>query len=192
VTLTQLEHLAVALAAASLLLVLASGGIVVVRLRRRWRSRHSMLRKMVGRPLTRVPVSGLSERLISTVASPAWWHVQRDRQAMWRSVTAARRAVSVAARADAPVGDLPVLVRQLRQAATGVDAALRASGGERRVTRAVTADRIRIEDAANDIRAAALASLAAMRVDVQPVVSAISVEVAALAAGIQAARSAGL
>jgi len=107
---------------------------------------------------------------------------------MWRSVAAAQRAVSVAARADAPVGDLPTLARQLKHAANGVDAALRASIGERRVPRDVTADRTHIVSAAADIRVAALASLQAMRVDVQPVVSAISVEVAALTAGIQAAR----
>lgn len=93
-------------------------------------------------------------------------------------------------RADAPVGDLPLLARQLQKAATGVDAALRASGGDRRLMRDVTADRLRIEAAAADIRDAAMASLGALRGDVQPVVSAISVEVAALAAGIQAARSA--
>ena len=188
-TLTQLGQLAVDLAAVSLLLVFAGAVVVAVRFRRRWRSRQTAFRWLFRRPLACLPVSGLSEGLLSTVASPAWWHVQRDRHAMWRSVAAARRAVSVAAQAHAPVGELPMLIRQLSQAATGVDAALRASGGGRAQTRAAHADRIHIEKAADDIRAAALASLAAMRVDVQPVVSAISVEVAALTAGIQAARS---
>lgn len=82
-----------------------------------------------------------------------------------------------------------MLTRQLQKAAVGVDAALRASGGERRIARDATADRLRIEEAAADIRSAAVASLGALRADVQPVVSAISVEVTALAAGIQAARS---
>ena len=82
-----------------------------------------------------------------------------------------------------------MLTRQLQKAAVGVDAALRASGGERRFARDATADRLRIEEAAADIRSAAVASLGALRADVQPVVSAISVEVTALAAGIQAARS---
>jgi hypothetical protein len=191
VTLSQLEHLMVALAATCMLLVIAGMAMVGVRLRRRWRRRHNILLQLVQRSLDRVGRSGLGRGLVRTVASPAWWQVQRDRQAMWRSVTAARHAVSVAARADAPVGELPALVRQLRQAAVGVDAALRASGGERRLARAVAADRIRIEAAAADIRAAAVASLGAMRADVQQVASAVSVEVAALAAGVQAARSAG-
>jgi hypothetical protein len=189
VTLTQVEHVAVVLAVASLLGVSIWIGLVVVRLRRRWRRRQTLLQRIVQRPLAFIPVSRVSESVTSTVGSPSWWVVQRDRHRMWRSVAAARRAVSVAARADAPVGDLPVLTRQLQQAAVGVDAALRASGGERRLTREATADRVRIERAASDIHAAAMASLGAMRPDVQPVVSAISVEVTALAAGIQAARS---
>jgi hypothetical protein len=174
----------------SLLLVMAWLGVAAVRLRRRWRRRRSTFDLLVRRPLKSVPVSRMSNGVINSVASPSWWVVQRDRRDMWRSVVAARRAVSVATRADAPVGDLPALARQLQKAAAGVDAALRASGGDRRLMRDVTADRRRIEAAAADIRTAAMASLGAIRGDVQPVVSAISVEVAALAAGIQAARSA--
>jgi hypothetical protein len=108
----------------------------------------------------------MSNGVINSVASPSWWVVQRDRRDMWRSVVAARRAVSVATRADAPVGDLPALARQLQKAAAGVDAALRASGGDRRLMRDVTADRRRIEAAAADIRTAAMASLGAIRGDV--------------------------
>jgi len=188
-TLTQSEHLAVLLAAASLFVVIGALGLGVVRWRRRWRSRRSMLRRMVRQPLAMLPVSRVGEGLVNTMGSPAWWLVQRDRHAMWREVAAARRAVAVATRADAPVGDLPLLTRQLRDAAAGLDAQLRAGGGETRVAREVAADRIRIQEAAADIRASALASLGATRVEVQPVVSAISIEVAALAAGIQAARS---
>jgi hypothetical protein len=111
---------------------------------------------------------------------------------MWRSVAAANQAVSMAVRADAPVGDLPSLVRQLQQAAGGVDAALRASGGQRRLARDAEADRVRIEAAAADIRAAALSSLDAMREGIHPLVSAIAVERDALAAGANAARGASL
>lgn len=181
--------MAVILAVASLLLVSVWIGVAAVRLRRKWRRRQTLLQRIVRQPLAFVPVSRVSEGVTSTVASPSWWLVQRDRRSMWRSVATARRAVAVASRANAPVGDLPVLTRQLQKAAVGVDAALRASGGERRIARDVTADRIRIEEAAADIRSAAVASLGAIRADVQPVVSAISIEVTALAAGIQAARS---
>lgn len=165
-------------------------GLTAVRLRKRWRRRRSTFDLFVRRPLAAVPVSRVTDGVVSTVASPSWWVVQRDRRDMWRAVVTARRAVAVAVRANAPVGDLPVLGRQLQKAANGVDAALRASGGDRRLMRDVTADRLRIEQAAADIRLAAMSSLGAMRGDVQPVVAAISVEVAALAAGIQAARSA--
>ncbi|HET6908110.1 MAG TPA: hypothetical protein VFH54_02135 [Mycobacteriales bacterium] len=188
-TLTQAEHLAVLLAAASLFVAMGALGLAVVRWRRRWRSRRSMLRRLVRQPLSLLPLSRMSEGFITTMGSPSWWLVQRDRHAMWRDVAAARRAVAVATRAEAPVGDLPLLTRQLRDAAAGVDAQLRASSGELRVAREVEMDRVRIQKAAADIRASALASLGATRVDVQPVVSAISVEVAALAAGVQAARS---
>ena len=171
-------------------MVMAWLGVAAVRLRKRWRRRRSTFDFFVRRPLAAVPVSRVTDGVTSTVASPSWWIVQRDRRDMWRSVVTARRAVAVAERADAPVGDLPALARQLQKAANGVDAALRASGGDRRLMREVTADRRRIEQAAADIRVAAMSSLGAMRGDLQPVVSAISVEVAALAAGIQAARSA--
>lgn len=183
--------MAVVLAVTSFLVVSVWIGLAAVRLRRRWRRRQTLLHRFVQRPLAFIPVSRVGENVTSTVGSPSWWIVQRDRHSMWRSVASARRAVSVAARADAPVGDLPILTRQLQQAAVGVDAALRASGGARRLTREATADRVRIEQAAAEIHAAAMASLGAMRADVQPVVSAISVEVTALAAGIQAARSTG-
>lgn len=181
--------MAVVFAVGSLLLVSIWIGVAAVRLRRKWRRRQTLLQRIVRQPLAFVPVSRVSEGVTSTIASPSWWLVQRDRRSMWRSVATARRAVSVASRANAPVGDLPVLTRQLQRAAAGVDAALRAGSSERRIAREVTADRMRIEAAAAEIRSAAVASLGVMRVDVQPVVSAISVEVAALAAGIQAARS---
>jgi len=178
-SLTDVEHLAVALVAVALLAALAFVAVLGVRLRNRWRRRRRLT----------LPLSGVTESLAGTVGSPAWWFVQRDRHTMWRSVASAQRAVTVAARADAPLGDLPLLMRQLRKAATGVDAALRASGDGRRAPRHLTQDRLRIETAAAEIRAAAIASLEVARVDVQPVVSAVAVEVAALSAGIQAARS---
>lgn len=188
-TLTDAEHLAVLLAVAMFLAMVGGAAFLAVRVRKRWRSRRGLFSAVLPRRLANIPLPRVSDSVANTVGSTHWWVVQRDRHAMWRSVAAARRAVSIAARADAPVGELPLLTRQLQQAASGVDAALRASGGEHRLSRAVRADRLRIEAAAADIRAAAFASLEATRQGVQPVVSAIAVEITALAAGIQSVRS---
>ena len=185
-TLANVEHLVVLLLSITLLALLGVGAWVLVRLRRRWRRRRE---RAYAASVLRVPLRRATESLCSTLGSPSWWLVQRDRHGMWRSVATARRAVSIAERAGAPVGELPQLTRRLQHAAKGVDAALRASSGERRITRELCADRSRIEAAAIDIRAAAVASLDAMRVGVEPVISAIAVETAALAAGVESARS---
>jgi hypothetical protein len=104
-------------------------------------------------------------------------------------VESADNAVRVADRSDVAVGELPVLASQLRSAAEGVDAVLSAgilSGPLRQEDRA---DCERIEAAAADIRDAALSLLrAAARADADPLVSAVRIEVAALEAGVRAAR----
>jgi len=124
----------------------------------------------------------------ATVGSPVWWAVQHDRHRMWREVTAAEHAVRVAQEAGAPVGDLPDLTRQLSGAARGVDAVLRASGHTPAVRRDVAAERERIEAAAADVHRAAVDSIkATVDTDTDPLVSAIRVEVAALAAGVRSA-----
>jgi hypothetical protein len=195
-TLTDVVEAAGLMAVAIMLAILGGCAVVAFRLRRRWRrSRYALFGALFARVLPRyahVRAPGLTDSFVSAAASPAWWLAQRDRHSMRRSVTAARRAVSVATRADAPVGDLPSLLRQLEQAAGGVDAALRASAGQRRLAREANVDRLRVEAAAADIRAAAVMSLDSMRVDVQPLVSAIGVETDALAAGVRAAQGASL
>jgi hypothetical protein len=116
----------------------------------------------------------------------SWWVVQRERHRLWRSVTAADRAVSSAVDADAPVGDLPALVRRLRRGAGTVDAALRACGS----TADVAAQRAQVTemvDAADQVRRAALDSLTAVA---QPAVSgladAVRIELAAVRHGLAA------
>jgi hypothetical protein len=188
-TLAFVEEVAGLLILATMVAILGTCVVVTLRLRRRWRRRNGLV-GVVFSSLGHLPAASLTAGAVSTVASPAWWMVQRDRHAMRRSVVGARRAVSVAVRAKAPVGDLPSLVRQLQQAADDVDAALQASGGHRRLARDANTDRLRIEAAAADIRAAAISSLDAMRVGVQPLVSAIAVEADALAAGVSVARGA--
>jgi hypothetical protein len=82
-----------------------------------------------------------------------------------------------------------MLARQLRSAAERVDTLLRADvlfGSVRRENRA---DCERIEALAADIHGAAVSSLRdASHADAEPLVSAVRIEVAALAAGVRAAR----
>lgn len=109
---------------------------------------------------------------------------------MWRAVTGAEYAVGVAVRSDAAVGDLPELARRLRAAATGVDAVLRASGGQEALRAQDRADCDRIVSAASDLRDAALSSLRVdSHADTETIVSAVRLEVAALAAGFRAAQN---
>lgn len=122
------------------------------------------------------------------VASPAWWGLARRRHAMWRAVSSAEQAVETARREGAPVGDLPGLAGRLRAAAVGVDAVLRASAGARSLTRDADVERARIEAAAHEVHQAAVDSLRLVApVDAEPVLSAVRLEVTALAAGVRAA-----
>src|SRR5436190_12110865 len=126
----------------------------------------------------------------ATVASPGWWVAQRDRQRMWRSVSSAEHAVRVAQRSGAPVGDMPSLTRQLRSAASGVDAVLRASARDRSLRNETSAQLTHIEAAAADLQSAALHSLRMVAgPETDDVVSAARIEVEALAAGLRAARA---
>ena len=133
---------------------------------------------------------GMSPVLVAgRLGSPGWWALHNRRYRMWRAVTSAENAVSVARRSDVAVGDLPMLSIQLRSAAGAVDAALRASAHSGSIGQEDRRDCQRIEAAAADIYSAAMASLrAASHADAEPLVSAVQIEVAALAAGLRAAR----
>lgn len=191
-TLAAAEHLAVLLFVTMLSLSLVALVVTAVRLRRAWRRRrrYALLRSLLRPGPLPLQAARVGAAMAGSVGSPSWWIAQRDRHGMWRSVAAARRAVSVASRAGAPVGDLPALARDLDRAAAGVDAALRAAGGDRRAARRVADDLLRIEAAAADIRAGAVDALAATTVDMESVRSAVAVEIEAVAAGVRAARAA--
>jgi hypothetical protein len=105
---------------------------------------------------------------------------------MWRAVTSCESAVAVAQRTGAPVGDLPSLVRRLRSAADRVDAQLRASTAHGSKEAGAAASRI--EAAAADLQGAAEDAVQITAADEsEPLMSAIRLEVAALAAGVRAA-----
>jgi hypothetical protein len=108
---------------------------------------------------------------------------------MWKSVTSAEHAVSVARRADVPIGELPVLARRLRVAATGVDAVLRASSHQGSLRNQDRVECDQVVAAASDLRAAALSSLSSnAHTEIESLVSAVKIEVAAVAAGVSAAH----
>ena len=124
----------------------------------------------------------------ASVTSPGWWTAQNRRHRMWRAVSSAEHAVALARRCDVPVGDLPSLANQLHSAAVGVDAVLRASA----VSTSLRPDDRTASDqvvaAATDIHQAALSSLrTTSHADTEPLLSAVQIEVAALAAGVRAA-----
>ena len=168
----------------------AAIAIVVRRIRRgyrSWRARICRPAALTGSGDSNV--AALPSLAASTLGSPSWWALQRDRQRMWRAVTSAQRAVGAAGRAGAPVGDLPAVTRQLVSAARTVDAALRASAGARGPVSQVATERRRIESAAQAIQVAALESLETLAgVDVGTLVSTVHHEVVAVAAGVRAAR----
>jgi len=187
------EQVLIAACVAGMLVVITTGvvAVVVVRgVRRRYRSVRERLggfraSQLHGPGSTRAQNSVA----ISTVGAPGWWAVQNRRHRMWRAVSSAEHSVGVARRSDVAVGDLPVLATQLRAAAGGVDAVLRVSARLGSLRAEDRADCDRIEAAAADIHSAALSSLrSASRADTDPVVSAVQIEVAALAAGVKAAH----
>ena len=172
-----------------MLTVAVSAALAVRAVRRRYRRRRSRVAMRGVGTTTRPDLPAVRAVAAATVASPAWWASQRDRQRMWRAVSAAQHAVAVAQEAGAPVGDLPALCRQLASAAGGVDAVLRASAGDRSWRRDASAEQV--EQAALDVQRAAVQSITMhTAADTQPTLSAVRLEIAALTAGVRAAGAA--
>jgi hypothetical protein len=48
-------------------------------------------------------------------ANPSWWSIRNERRSLQRSASAAEHSVAAAVAAGAPVGELPVLCRELRR-----------------------------------------------------------------------------
>lgn len=190
--LTVVEQALIATGVLSVLALMAIGTVAAVAVRgvrRRYRSVHERLRVIRGSRRSRhgsirTPISVA----VATIGSPRWWAVQNRRHQMWRAVSSAEHAVGVARRSDVALGELPVLTGQLRAAALGVDSVLRASARLGSLREEDRTDCDRIETAAADIHAAALSSLRSVsHTDTDPIVSAVHIEVAALAAGVRAA-----
>jgi hypothetical protein len=189
---TVVEQVLIAASVVGMLVVVTTGVLTVLVLRavrRRYRSARERLRGFrASSPnpgSTRVPGSAT----LSAAGSPAWWAAQNRRHRMWRAVSSAEHSVGLARRSEVAVGDLPALTAQLTAAAEGVDAVLRASARSGSLREEDRAACDRITAAAADIHAAALTSLrSASRADTDPLVSAVQIEVAALAAGVRAAH----
>ena len=125
---------------------------------------------------------------VGAMSSPAWWTAQNRRHRLWRAVSSAEHAVALARRSDVPIGDLPTLTTQLRSAALGVDAVLRANAHGGTLGAEDRAACEQVVAAATDIHQAALSSLrTTSHADTEPLLSAVQIEVAALAAGVRAA-----
>ena len=189
----MVEQVLVVACVAGVLFVITTGivAVVVVRgVRRRYRSLRDRLSgffqssHLDGTGPTRVRGSVA----LSTVGAPGWWAVQNRRHRMWRAVCSAEHSVAVARRSDVAVGDLPALSTQLRAAASRADAVLCVSARSGSLREEDRADCERIEAAATGIHSAALSSLRSVsRKEADPVVSAVQIEVAALAAGVKSA-----
>ena len=186
------EQVLVVACVAGVLFVITTGVVVVVvarGVRRRYRSLRDRLSGFFpsshrdGTGPTRVRSVALS-----TVGAPGWWAVQNHRHRMWRAVCSAEHSVAVARRSDVAVGDLPALATQLRAAASRADAVLCVSARSGSLREEDRANCERIEAAAAGIDSAALSSLRSVsRKEADPVVSAVQIEVAALAAGVKSA-----
>src|SRR4051794_24689419 len=171
---------------AAFLLVLVGARTV-----RRGRRRLDAFRVRGGELFPAWSPATLGAVVTTTLGSPSWWLVQQRRHRMWRAVTSSESAVAVAQRTGAPVGELPTLVRRLRSAADRVDAQLRASTAQGSGDAAASASRI--EAAAADLQGAAEDAVQITAADEsEPLMSAIRLEVAALAAGVRAASGASM
>ena len=189
----MVEQVLVVACVAGVLFVITTGVVAVVVVRgvlRRYRSLRDRLggffraSQLDGTGPTRVQGSVA----LSTVGAPGWWAVQHRRHRMWRAVCSAEHSVAVAGRSDVAVGDLPALATQLRAAASRADAVLCVSARSGSLREEDRANCERIEAAAADIHSAALSSLRSVsREEADPVVSAVQIEVAALAAGVKSA-----
>ena len=176
---------AVDLTAAAILVFALVGAFTVWRTARaarrrwqRWRRTVTMAGQVRRAPTAFAAVASLP------VTDVDWWLRQRDRHRMWRSVAAAERAVQAARRADAPLGDLVVLSRQLRSTARTVDA-LASAGGRRPQSRQRVDE---VVAAAASIQAAATDSLLAVSApETTGIAAAVELEIAALRHGLAAA-----
>lgn len=65
-------------------------------------------------------------RRAGVLADAGWWANQRDRRRLWRAVHGAEQAVTAAAEAGVPTGDLAGVTRRLRATARTLDAGLAA------------------------------------------------------------------
>ena len=190
---TVVEQVLITVGVVGTLAVITMGVVatmVVRSVRRRYRSARERLRGFRASPLNRPGSTGVPGSLvISDLGSPGWWTAQNRRHRMWRAVSSAEHSIALARRSEVAVGDLPTLTAQLTAAAGGVDAVLRASARSGSLREEDRAACDRITAAAADIHTAALSSLrSASRADTDPVVSAVQIEVAALAAGLRAAH----
>jgi hypothetical protein len=175
------QDLLIAVTVVCALVLVTTGAVAYVAVRsvrRRYRAARERVRSV------RVPTAPVA---VATVSSPTWWTVQHRRHRMWRAVSSAEHAVAVARRSDVPVGDLPALTAQLSSAARGVDAVLRAGAHGTALRPEDRAACDRVVEAAGDIHRAALSSLRFAQADTDPLLTAVQIEVAALAAGVRAA-----
>jgi len=157
--------------------------LVVRSARRRYRAMRARfgLRLLTARSAA---LPTIAASFSATVGRPAWWATQHERHRLWRAVAGADQAVAAAGRAHAPVGELPMLLRQLRRAAADADAALCASGTSDRAATDARSHVRRVQQAAAEIRAAAAQSAGVVAdAESHDLLSAVRLEVAALAAG---------
>lgn len=176
-------------------ITITAAGVMAVRAaRRRWRAwRRSgdapapTRSRGVVTETAKQAVTAYAVTTASSLSSPQWWTVQLARRRMWKAVSAATHAVSVARRSGAPVGDLPTLANQLSSAARSVDALARAAGRTPAGHASSTVELGRIEQAALQLHRAALDSLTTVAAaEVGPLESAVQLEAVALAAGVRA------
>ena len=155
-----------------LLVAVAAVGVVLL-VRAGWRTIRAV-RRMRRHLLVSWQRARRGETFVTDVR---WWSNQRDRRRLWRSIAAADRAVTAARSAGVPTGDLPSVVRQLRRAATALDAGLSAPRRSPELIRQADA----LVAAADDVARATADAIAA---DTAPViarvVAAVRLELAAM------------
>jgi hypothetical protein len=172
--------------------LMAAGVWLALSLRRRWRRARARLMELgVGSVGALGVQHGYRLWLRRPGGDAQWGQLAKERAQARRAVDQAGRAVRHAEHVGAPVGDLPSVTRQLREAVRDVDAMLYAPAPDATSQADVARHLAAIAEAARHVGEAASASLHHLEPDVGSVTDAARHEALAVHEGLRARERVG-